>query len=1220
LHVLKRSHQGSERVEPLDLGKITRRLELLSKDLDHVNLDQVTVSLSQRITDRIHTTELDELAAADCIHRSSEHPDYGTLAARLVVSNHQKNTEASFVSVVRRVSQYEHHGRPARLMASRMLPVVERYADELEEALRYERDYLFDYMGFTTIRKYLVKLGGVIVERPQHLYLRVAVALHSWEVESSGGGGGGGVEYDLDLPAVLSTYDLLSRHLYTHASPTMFNAGMRNETLASCFLVKMKEDSIEGIFDTLGQCAQISKGAGGLGLSVSNIRATGSLIGGSNGTSDGLVKMLKVFQSMVNYVDQCFEGSTPVYERALGWVPISSVQPCHQVLAEDGHFYEVTASRHYTSPSSAVVAVTHSVLGEPVRVTDQHPLLSLADESGHLCPSQQTANQLQSSLAAGTLRPVYLTAKELVSGDWLAWPCIQQEVALDGWTLDDSRLLGLALSGRLSPVRLDGYAMHEEDPQWPWVRDYLRRSHVPHQPGEGGWQTWTCGPHFPFDRESLGGGVKPRVPAWVHLLPRPHVRAVLHGWCLGAPAGHLSWSLRRDFLLLCAKLGFLPELGPSQLLCVSRCLPYLSRRTDELPSGPYVTYGETLFSQASLCYVDVPDSCRFYDLSVKTGKGVEPSYLTACGLAHNGGGKRKGALAVYLETWHADFFEFLAMKNPHTHATRQASDLFYGHWCSNLFLERCKADAAWTFFSPSEAPGLEEVHGAEFEALYERYEREGRGRQTVRAREVLHRLIEEMTMTGGPYNLLKDKVNAKSNQRHAGTLGQSNLCTEIVEYTSADETAVCTLASLALPRFLTTSNVPGASLNLSAQDESLRWLMDASCSSPRGSPLPWPEAEVGDGAQNLRVPDLSPPEQNHYTSSGADFRGTPLYFDFAGFEQVVRHVVRNLNRTIDINYYPTQEAARSHLKRRPLGLGVQGLADVFRKLSLPYTSPGARELNQDIFETLYYAAVDESCELARVHGSYATFPGSPASQGLLSPDLWLESGDVQQIRYSGRHDFDALRNKVREHGLRNSLLVAPMPTATTSQILGNTESFEPLTSNIFKRHVMAGTFTVINRDLVNLLLHKGQWNRATFECIVRSQGSVAALDCLTKAEKKVFRTVWELKMQPQLEMAQERGVWVDQAMSFNVHMARPTLEKMERVFYKAYELGLKNISYYFRQLSESDANLVTYTSTAPSVSSAGAPEQVPDPPQQTSGAVVCPLDPAARAACESCSA
>jgi ribonucleoside-diphosphate reductase alpha chain len=755
--------------EPVMFDKITERIKKLCYGLNEL-VDPVKVAMRviEGLYDGVSTSELDNLAAETAASMTIAHPDYAQLAARVAISNLHSNTKKSFSETMKDMYHYVNprNGQEAPLLSDEVFKVIQENAAFLDSHIIYTRDFNYDYFGFKTLeRSYLLKINGKIVERPQHMLMRVSVGIH----------------LD-DLKSVIETYDLMSKKFFTHATPTLFNAGTPKPQMSSCFLLAMQDDSIDGIYDTLKQTAKISQSAGGIGLSIHNVRATGSYIRGTNGTSNGIVPMLRVFNDTARYVDQ-------------------------------------------------------------------------------------------------------------------------------------------------------------------------------------------------------------------------------------------------------------------------------------------------------------------------------------------GGGKRKGSFAIYIETWHADIFEFLDLKKNTGKEEMRARDLFFAMWTSDLFMKRVQEDTTWTLMCPNECPGLYDVYGDEFEALYTDYEFRGKGRKTIRARELWEKILESQIETGTPYMLYKDAANRKSNHKNLGTIRSSNLCTEIMEFTSKDEIAVCNLASISLPMFIDNGK-----------------------------------------------------------------------FDHQALYNVTKRVTRNLNKVIDRNYYPVKEAENSNMRHRPVGLGVQGLADAFIMLRMPFTSDEAKALNQEIFETLYFAAVTASMEMAKEEGPYSTFAGSPMSQGEFQYNMW----GMKDEELSGRWDWASLRKEVMEHGVRNSLLVAPMPTASTSQILGNNEAFEPYTSNIYTRRVLSGEFIVVNKHLLEDLVKLGLWNEDLKQEIMRHNGSVQNIDKIPQDLKDLYKTVWEMSMKDIIDMSRQRGYFIDQSQSLNLFMQDANYSKLTSMHFYAWQSGLKTGMYYLRTKSAVDAIKFTLNNdkkeeTAPSL-------------------------------------
>ena len=738
MQVIKRTGKREE----VSFDKITARVKKLVYGLsDHVNPIKISMKVIEGLYDGVTTSNLDNLAAETSATMAAIHPDYALLASRIAISNLHKNTNKSFSETMDALYNYVDpvNNEKAGLISDITMDIIRRHADQLDSAIIYDRDFTFDYFGFKTLeRSYLLRMNGQVVERPQHMLMRASVGIHGEDIVSA-----------------IETYHLMSEKWFIHATPTLFNAGTPKPQLSSCFLLSMVGDSIDGIFETLSRCAKISQSAGGIGLSIHNVRATGSYIKGTGGTSNGIIPMLKVFNDTARYVDQ-------------------------------------------------------------------------------------------------------------------------------------------------------------------------------------------------------------------------------------------------------------------------------------------------------------------------------------------GGGKRKGAFAVYLEPWHADIMEFLELKKNHGKEEQRARDLFYALWICDLFMERVKNNETWSLFCPNEAPGLSDTYGGEFEALYHKYEQEGKARKVVKAQDIWAAIIESQIETGTPYMLYKDAANKKSNQKNLGTIKSSNLCTEIMEYTSPDEVAVCNLASLALPKFV----------------------------------------------------------------ENGEFNHEQLY-------KITRVVTRNLNKVIDVNYYPIPEARNSNMRHRPIGIGVQGLADAFILMGFAFDSPEARKLNKEIFETIYFAAVTESNAIAQRDGAYQSFEGSPASKGELQYDMW-------GVEPSDRWNWTELKASIKKHGMRNSLLLAPMPTASTSQILGNNECIEPYTSNIYTRRTLSGEYIVVNKHLLNDLIRLNLWDEEMKEALIVSNGSVQHIEGLPQELKDRYKTVWEISQKAIIDMSADRGAFICQSQSLNLFVENATMAKLSSMHFYAWQKGLKTGMYYLR--------------------------------------------------------
>jgi len=789
MRVSKRNNQLQE----VAFDKILVRMKKIGQEAGiNINYSSFVMKVIDQLYDKIPTTKIDELAAEQCASLSTIHPDYAILASRITISNHQKNTDPLFSNVIMKLYNFiNSKGINKPLVSDALWKFTQKFSVQINEMINHDRDYLIDYFGFKTLeRAYLFRLNNVVIERPQHMWMRVAIGIH-YSLDCK--------NYKECLRLVKETYDLMSQKYFTHATPTLFNAGTPSSQLSSCYLIAMEDDSIDGIYNTLKDCAQISKYSGGIGLHIHNIRAKGRHIQGTNGITDGIVPMLRVFNSTARYVNQS--------------------------------------------------------------------------------------------------------------------------------------------------------------------------------------------------------------------------------------------------------------------------------------------------------------------------------------------GKRNGSFAIYLEPWHADIEDFLELKKNHGDEELKARDLFYSLWVSDLFMERVKENAKWTLFCPHECPGLQDVYGEKFKELYEKYENEGKQRKIVNARDLWFKILDAQMETGTPYILYKDSSNKKSNQQNLGIIKSSNLCCEILEYSDDTETAVCNLASIALPSFV-----------------------------------------------------------NEETKQ----------FDYEKLHEVAKVVTNNLNRVIDINFYPTEKTKRSNILHRPIGIGVQGLADTFIMLDIPFHSEEAKEINKYIFETIYHAALEKSNEIAieiknqysfdngfepqmlynsfdilhkyglpiKYCGAYQSFKGSPASKGILQFDMW-------DVIPSERYDWNKLKQSIIENGLRNSLLVAPMPTASTSQILGYNECFEPFTSNLYSRRTLAGEFVVINKYLMKELINLGLWNEQIKNNIIANKGSVQQLSVLSEHIKNKYKIVWEIPMKHLIDMSADRGAYICQSQSLNLWMEDPTYGSLTSMHFYSWKKGLKTGIYYLRRKAKHQAQQFT---------------------------------------------
>jgi ribonucleotide reductase alpha subunit len=1044
--------------EDVSFDKVLRRIVAVSKGLD-VNPTLIAQQTLSRIYNGVRTSELDDQAALLAFSLYTVHYDYGTLAARIAISNHQKNTDASFTSVMLALASQTHPstGEHIRYVSVELEEIVREHGARIDAYIDYERDFLFDYFGFKTLEKaYLIKNShGRVIERPQHMWMRVALGI-----------------WGNNLEEAFKTYDLMSQKFMTHATPTLFNSGTPRPQLSSCFLTGI-DDSISGIYKALSDCAAISKYAGGIGMHIHNIRAKGSLIRGTNGTSNGIVPMLRVFNATARYVDQCFTPTTLV-ETPDGPRPISEIKECDKVRSSLDTYVNVNKVLvHEYSGKMVQLTVDYGLA--PVEVTPEHPLLSIRGVSGD---SRET---ILKKYANGLAEMDYVPAGELRIGDLLVSP-------------------------------------------------------------------------------------------------------------------------------------FTP------------CPEYPAHFTYKTVTG----LGETQYSG------------KLYDFEVD----APHDYLIAnFGIAHNGGGKRNGSFAIYLEPWHADVEDFLMLKRNTGTEEERARDLFYALWIPDLFMERVEADGEWTLFCPEEAPGLSDVHSDEFRALYEKYEAEGRGRRKVSAQKLWFKILDSQIETGTPYLLYKDAANSKSNQRNLGTIKSSNLCVvgETLILTDRGDIPIRQLAeageevtiwngeqwSKVTPVKTGTNQL----VHLVIVKEE-RYNSAAEASTPPTTTYkamectPYHKFLIKGQSERKDAKDLKPDIdclETWYTSEGDRVESTitvngfghpdaeryadtycftepirhagifngilagncteiieysspdetavcnlasialPAFvdqktrkFDFGRLCEVTRQVTRNLNRVIDVNFYPTPETQRSNMRHRPIGIGVQGLADVFAMMRLSWEQPAAAELNQCIFEHIYYAALEESAAIAAVEGPYETYRGSPVDNGILQYDMW----GVKPL--DDALDWGALRAKIATNGIRNSLLLAPMPTASTSQILGYNECIEPMTTNIYSRRTLAGEFIMVNRHLMRDLIRYQLWSEDLKQKIIASNGSIQSIPEIPDTLKALYKTAWEMKQRTLIDMAAARGAFICQSQSLNLFVQDPTYAKLTSMHFYGWKKGLKTGIYYLR--------------------------------------------------------
>jgi ribonucleoside-diphosphate reductase alpha subunit len=1113
MYVVKRNGER----EVVSFDKILKRIKKSGMEVGiKINYTTLVMKVIDQLFDGISTTKIDELTAEQCASMASIHPDYNTLAGRIIVSNHHKNTNPLFSEVICNLYEYHDKHNKSSPLVSRELYLIVNNNPNYDNICDHDRDYLIDYFGFKTLeRAYLMKINKVIVERPQHMWLRVAIGIHGDNIEK-----------------VKETYELMSQKYFTHATPTLFNAGTPHPQLSSCYLISMENDSIEGIYNTLKDCAMISKWAGGIGLHIHNVRASGSHIRGTNGLSNGIVPMLKVFNNTAKYVDQCLHPETIIYTSH----GPTQIQNCSigetKIFNLNGETETIqNVLEHSYTGELLEIETMHSIF--PLKVTPEHPIYVLRNQQKGL-NYKVIKNRLDKNISQFE----WVDAKELDETDMVVFPIPTDETDIKYISEDDCYMYGIILgdgsmdNNEISTGKITLHTINKAYVK-DFITNYFDNKCVQYHITVNDNTTiirWNRSIHLPFRYNDFYDDAKTKRinHKWLQL-PIHKSQYILKGLlvtdgCNGKELvfDNTSLNLIECVRFICMKMGVLTSgyvrdrVGESHEtsrgIIENKKIAYSLRipKTEEICSLMDMEYNNNQFfkffryNNLLLSRIQTIKNTSYdgvlYDLQMEK----EHNYLIHNGLVHNGGGKRNGSFAIYLEPWHADIEMFLQMRKNHGDEELKARDLFYALWIPDLFMERIKSDGTWTLMCPDECPGLSDVYGEEFNALYTKYETQGKGRRTVKARELWFQVLDAQMETGTPYLLYKDACNRKSNQKNIGIIKSSNLCTEILEYSDDKETAVCNLASIALPSFVDKSN-------------------------------------------------------------------ETIIFNYEKLHEITLVVTENLNRIIDINFYPTPKTERSNFRHRPIGIGVQGLADVFMMMNIPFHSEEAKQINRQIFETIYHGALEKSCELARKEGPYETFDGSPASQGILQFDLWGVKPNEQEQRY----DWDGLKEKIKMFGLRNSLLVAPMPTASTSQILGFNECIEPITSNIYNRRTLAGEFILANKYLMNDLIELDLWNEKIKNNIIANHGSIQHIEIIPQHIRDKYKTVWEIPMRHLIDMAADRGAYICQSQSLNLWLEDPNYSMLTSMHFYSWSKGLKTGIYYLRRRGRHHAQQFT---------------------------------------------
>ena len=1142
--------------EEIAFDKILKRVKKIGKEANvQINFSSLVMKIIDQLYDGIETAIIDELTAQQCASQITIHTDYGKMASRIIVSNHHKNTTNSFSEKMNNLYNFtDVHSKHCPIIRKEILDFVNENKDKLDKMVDYERDYLFDYFGFKTLEKsYLLRINDNVIERPQDLWMRVSISIHV-----------------NDLEKVFETYNLMSQKYFTHATPTLYNACTQRQQMSSCYLLAMEDDSVDGIYNTLKDCAKISKYAGGIGLHIHNIRGSGTHIRGTNGKSNGIVPMLRVFNNTARYVDQCLDPETVVYTKQ-GAKKIKNIVIGDKVISDDGNYYKIGKILDYEYCGDLyTLDVKHSLI--PIKLTDMHPLWVIKNNIYYQRDFKNIINQLDRNLIV----PEFIEVKNIKKNDFIGFPIPNYEKNIEQYTEDDCRLYGIMLGdGCISNVNNLAYVALNKDTKKDtieFVENYLTKLniHITYTYVNDKYVrlTWTRTNMFKFTYEMLYDENKEKyvMPYMLHL-PKSKILNIIKG--ILETDGKVknyqivleitSLSIIESIRYMLLRLGiltsgsirdrtnenhitkynsFIQHKKKSYILIIPKkqiiCDLFKYKNLSVSKSFTFFEYEGYLFSIVNKNEYIKNYSGRVIDIEVDNDE--HHNFLTHNGLVKNGGGKRNGSFAIYLEPWHLDVRHFLEMRRNQGDEEMKARDLFYALWIPDLFMKRVHENKDWTLMCPDKCPGLSDVYGEEFEELYTKYENENRG-ETVSARELWFSILDSQMETGTPYLLYKDSCNKKSNQKNLGTIKSSNLCTEIIEYSDDSETAVCNLASISLSSFV-----------------------------------------------------------------------KDCVFDFQKLEEVVAVVTNNLNNIIDVNYYPTEKTEKSNMRHRPIGIGVQGLADCFILMDMAFHSNEAKELNQKIFETMYYSALKKSNEIAKSRyelvkqkymdvtvvqtdmfdmfnkhesnlydlirnrktyvGAYSTFENSPAHNGLLQFDMWGATP-------SDRYNWQELKESIMKYGIRNSLLMAPMPTASTAQILGNNECFEPLTSNIYSRRTLAGEFIIVNKYLMNDLLEINMWNEQIKNNIIENKGSIQQIVNIPQKIKDKYKIVWEIPMKHIIDMAADRGAYICQSQSMNLWLQEPTYNNLTSMHFYGWKKGLKTGIYYLRRKAKHQAQQFT---------------------------------------------
>jgi ribonucleoside-diphosphate reductase alpha subunit len=1037
--------------------------------------NDVKQSIIQNLpTNNINNEKFYEGCIQYFMSQSNRNFSYEKLAVNLSIFWHEEQTESSFIKVIEKLQNNKDIlGQSKPLLNNEFYEFIMKNNLEIEkiyeECLQMNQKFELTYFGWKTLqRSYLLRNHEGIQERIEHLFFRIALFLHLDNYEK-----------------VKTTFSLLRQGKYIHATPTLYHAGLINPQMASCFLIGT-DDSVSGIYKTLADAATISKYAGGLGIHISNIRGENSYIYGTNGISNGIMPMLRVYNATSRYIDQCFDKDTLIIcENSIKKISELQVN-IDKVLTRDGSFQKVLKVIQHDHIKNGIIEVTVQTPLKEIKVimTKEHDLL-MNNEN-------------------------YETIENGYFGNKTTFIDVINEVIL--WSYEDLKMLGYIYGNCINSNQIKKNELIKIDKFFDKYNiKYIEKDEF-----------------YEFEineKLKLQELKNNEIPKSFYNLKYEELEMFLFG--------------------------------------------YLLNNKNQIPL--YLQYRIGLYKENELGLIkqiiSIEKEMTLYDLEIENNH----NYQTLIGLAHNGGGKRKGAFAMYLEPWHSDIMAFIKARRNIGNEEDRARDLFYGIWMCDYFMEQVEKDGDWYLFSEIYHTQLQNLYGQEFKNYYNDLVNKKCHVHQCKAREIWLEILKSQIETGTPYILYKDTCNQLSNQKNLGTIKSSNLCCEIIEYSDNQEYAVCNLSSISLKSCLEYPINIDKNFLIYTKKDCFYCKLLIYYLKKYNIEFSIQSFELLDIEEQIKLKEISSTLPIVYYNDkfiGGFNEMWNLYlkpkFNFNELKKIVDCVVENLNIIIDKNFYPLPECKYSNLKNRPIGIGVQGLADVFMEMLIPYESKEAQELNKLIFEHLYYYSLLKSNELSTLYGTYDSYTNSPISNGKFHFNLY---DNFDESILSKDLNWNQLRNNIIENGIRNSLLIAPMPTASTSQILGNTESFEPLTSNYYLRRTNAGEFYVINSVLKNILIETQLWNDQTIENLIINKGSIQNLSKFPNQFKEIFKTVWEMSSKNLIDMASMRQYFIDQSQSFNIYMAKTDMNILNKIHFYGWKKKLKTGCYYLRTRS-----------------------------------------------------